>query len=218
MDGSHPQGSIAAEIIARANGLIYRCPADIARPPLMITGAAEALTGWSAATLAQDRRTMATLIHEADRAAALAGIDAAIAGRQGWRLEYRLQRADGGIQWVEDSGWGVRDPQGALLYREGIILDQTLRKIDEAEGLALHAQLTERCLALLGDTDPVLAVLRQLRILAINARIEAARAGEAGAGFAVVAGEIGRLADDTSARATRIAEATRALQDLLRTP
>ena len=43
----------------------------------------------------------------------------------------------------------------------------------------------------------------------------AARAGQAGAGLAVVAAEIGRLADETSTRASRVAETTRALNLLL---
>ena len=37
-------------------------------------------------------------------------------------------------------------------------------------------------------------IVRQIRLLAINALIEAARAGEAGKGFAVVANEVQRLA------------------------
>lgn len=41
-------------------------------------------------------------------------------------------------------------------------------------------------------------VVRQIRLLAINALIEAARAGEAGKGFAVVANEVQRLAQEAA--------------------
>lgn len=53
-------------------------------------------------------------------------------------------------------------------------------------------------------TDTLRGIARQTEILAINGAIEAARAGEGGRGFAVLAGEMRRLATQSNASAAQI--------------
>jgi methyl-accepting chemotaxis protein len=58
-------------------------------------------------------------------------------------------------------------------------------------------------------------IAKQTRLLALNATIEAARAGAAGKGFAIVAGEVKNLAQETSDATADITGAVRELEDVI---
>ena len=62
-------------------------------------------------------------------------------------------------------------------------------------------------------TNLIRDIAKQTRLLGLNASIEAARAGTAGAGFAVVSEEIGKLADSSRETVDKIQEFTNQIGD-----
>ncbi len=63
-----------------------------------------------------------------------------------------------------------------------------------------------------GILDTITGIANQTNLLALNAAIEAARAGEHGRGFAVVAEEVRKLAEESGASATSIADLVKEIQ------
>jgi len=99
------------------------------------------------------------------------------------------------------------------------------RASDEIRSLAQSVDNSAAVLSALGErSQAISAIVRTIReiadqtnLLALNAAIEAARAGEQGRGFAVVADEVRKLAERTSAATSEIGGMISAIQNDIRT-
>lgn len=217
LDDRNSETEIIRSIVDRMNGFLYRCRNDKAYSMIFIAGDVRSLTGYDAASFTgMESRSYAGLTHPDDLEAVYAAVDAALAARTNWNVDYRIRRADGTSLWVREIGGGVFQGE-ALLYLEGAVLDSDRTRHAELHNIAMLEAISEKARLLLGNTVPIVEVLRTLRILAINARLEAGRAGPSGASFGFVAHEVSRLAEETSILAERIATVTGQLQGLLKT-
>ncbi len=96
-------------------------------------------------------------------------------------------------------------------------IDDSVRQIkDVEETVTASAKMVDR----LGErskeigeiVDTMTGIAEQTNLLALNASIEAARAGEHGRGFTVVAGEVGKLAQESKDSAEKIAKIIKEIQ------
>lgn len=198
---------IYESIANRMNGFLYRCRSDKSYTMVNIAGAVKKVTGYTEKDLLGNQRlSYMSLIHQDDTPRIDAAIEQAIKSKTNWNIDYRIKRADGSVQWVNEHGGAVLDTDGEVVYLEGIIADINDRKAQEGLRRKKMEDVGGTSNQIISQTQKILQVLKTLKMLSLNASIEAARAGEAGRGFAVVADQVKELADETGKSAQSITQ------------
>lgn len=201
----HDTRKIYDSITSRMNGFLYRCRNDEQYTMLVMSGRIERVTGYALDDLLENKRiSYVSLIHPDDVAAVDQAVGESIAAKKNWDVDYRLRKASGELQWVNEHGGPVFDAQGELVYLEGVVVDISQRKQEEKHRATNLSQVAEVSGNIIQETQKILYMLKSLRLLSLNASIEAARAGDAGRGFAVVAEHVKELAENTGQSAEYI--------------
>jgi len=211
------QANVIESVASRLNGFFYRCQNDAGYTMLFMTDGIEVLTGYPTSEFVNNRvRTFTSIVEPKDVPSVDAAVGRGVETKSKWEIDYRLVKRDGNPIWIHESGAGVFDDNGQLLFLEGVCIDISAQKLQEGKLEQLVSRISGTSNDIVEAVQHILGELRTLKLLALNARIEAARAAEHGAGFAVVAQEMKSLADTTREQADRIRSLMETLQTLLK--
>ena len=172
-----------------------------------LAGSVDEITGCRPAQLLINRDlNYASLCHPDDLRPMIDEVDAAIAARAPWDLDYRLVRPDGSTAYVRERGAAALDDAGEVQYLQGLVVDASAEQHLRQKLQQQRAEALQSNKDILDLANNIARSVRELSMLSVNARSEAARAGDHGRGFAVVATEISKLADTNAQWAAMIAD------------
>ena len=116
-------------LIKNIPGAICRSLYDADSTMVFVSDELEAISGYAAGDFIQNNRlSFASIIHKADKEMLDRTVRAAVDSKQPYHVEYRIVRANGAVRWVSDRGRATYDPEGLVLWLDGVIFDITDRK------------------------------------------------------------------------------------------
>ena len=132
----------------------------------------------------RDREQFTALIHDDDRAHALAALDAHLAERDALSVEFRVRHADGTYRWFLFRGQALWDETGVPQRMSGSLTDITARKLDElriAQSAATLSAERARLAAFVEHAPAAIAMFdSQLRFVCASRRWVEAFLGRGG--------------------------------------
>jgi diguanylate cyclase (GGDEF)-like protein/PAS domain S-box-containing protein len=132
-------------LVANVPGAIYRCAFKSDWEMEFMSDGIEQITGYPASEfIGNEARTYASVIHPDDAGPVEEEVEARVARREPFILEYRVITSTGELRWVHEQGRAIFGDDGEVLYLDGAIFDIAERKRLESqlEYLAYHDALT----------------------------------------------------------------------------
>ncbi|PJZ24635.1 transcriptional regulator [Leptospira hartskeerlii] len=122
-------------LIENIPGITYRCLPNNDWKMLFMSDASELITGYPIQDFvsANSIRSFKDIIHPEDLERVEFEVDAAVAGKRAFTLEYRIVHQNGEIKWLWENGRGAYGGNGEAIFIDGVILDITeRRRMEEA--------------------------------------------------------------------------------------
>lgn len=127
-------------LIANIPGAAFRSKVDQDWTKLFVSDPILQITGWPATAFIEGEINISQLIHGNDLQRVRDTVAAAIRNKCPWSIEYRIFHRDGSERWVSESASAVYDDLGEAQWIDGVMLDETSRKLQAAEFASLvHA-------------------------------------------------------------------------------
>lgn len=133
--------------------LFYAVKPEPPYPPIYVSPAFE-IFGYPLETWLENPNVWLQVIHEDDRQRVFEETVESTNTGKNVQYEYRVIAADGTIFWVRDRGCLIRDENGKVTHRQGVIADITLSKAAEQE-----VEKKEKLYRTLAKNIPATAVL-----------------------------------------------------------
>ena len=119
-------------LISNLMGAVSRCQYDENFTTKFYTEKIFDITGYHAEDFIDNKKiSFASIIHHEDAGMVKNRIDDCVRNRKPYSLEFRIIHKDGSEVWISEIGRPVYDPEGNLVYLDGITTEITEKKLAE---------------------------------------------------------------------------------------